>query len=297
MLAEHDQKGRVSLWRFYARRGLRILPVYFAYLAVLAALQAWTPFRQSSAAWIGNLTFTTNFILPNPTCFHLWSLAVEEQFYLVWPGIFVIFGVAKNLRISIFLLALPVCVAPLARVISYLHASPSILHPFFTPFSCFTVFDSLAIGCACAILFVRRGDAVRRLTTIRPRFFVLVAATLVLLPHILNRTLVCAAFTVPLGNSSQGIGLAMILLQGLISPGFGFYAILNNPIVCHIGVLSYSIYVWQQVFWSLPQVSSVGATWWMAFPGWLVAAFTAALISYHFLEQPLFRLRSLLRET
>jgi peptidoglycan/LPS O-acetylase OafA/YrhL len=79
------------LRRFYWRRTLRIFPLYYGYLALLAvayavwALPARFPDRAASL-----LTYTYNFTRasdwqPNPFFTHFWSLAVEEQFYLVWP--------------------------------------------------------------------------------------------------------------------------------------------------------------------------------------------------------------------
>ncbi|MEI6078838.1 MAG: acyltransferase [Verrucomicrobiota bacterium] len=82
LLREHAETSVISLKHFYARRALRILPVYFFYLVVLGFL---TRYSQAPSAWLANLTFTTNFF---PTPFattHFWSLAVEEQFYFLWP--------------------------------------------------------------------------------------------------------------------------------------------------------------------------------------------------------------------
>src|ERR1035437_3942506 len=48
IMAENERNGRVNLWHFYARRALRILPVYFAFLCTLLALQLFTPYEQSA---------------------------------------------------------------------------------------------------------------------------------------------------------------------------------------------------------------------------------------------------------
>ena len=153
MLMEHDRTGTVCLSRFYARRALRILPVYVAFLLVLATLQILTPYRQAASAWAANITFTTNFDnVGNFLSGHLWSLAVEEQFYLLWPGLFVLCSVGKNQRAAALILLLPVLVAPCSRVITNLGLAPTIIRPLFSYRSFFNYFDSLAIGCACALL-------------------------------------------------------------------------------------------------------------------------------------------------
>ena len=83
------QEGQ-TIWQslriFYVRRFLRIFPPYYAILAVLAVLLV--PNVTKYLAW--HLTYTTNFLIarlehwPTPVG-HFWTLAVEEQFYVLWP--------------------------------------------------------------------------------------------------------------------------------------------------------------------------------------------------------------------
>ena len=97
LLRESSATGRVSLTGFYARRSLRIFPLYFAVLAFYV-LWAWfglgdVPQRAhffESLPWYA--TYTSNwlvdFAVPHPVLFAFsWSLATEEQFYLVWPWV------------------------------------------------------------------------------------------------------------------------------------------------------------------------------------------------------------------
>jgi peptidoglycan/LPS O-acetylase OafA/YrhL len=97
LLRERDDTGRVSARAFYARRTLRIFPLYYAVLG-LYVLYAWlgmTPGAQRTHFWQSLpffATYTTNwfvhFGVPHPVSFAFaWSLATEEQFYLLWPWI------------------------------------------------------------------------------------------------------------------------------------------------------------------------------------------------------------------
>ena len=296
MLAEFDRSNRVSLWRFFARRALRILPVYFAFLFALLLLQCFTDFRQSYGTWVGNVTFTTNFSREgNWTSGHLWSLAMEEQFYLIWPCLFVFLGCGKGLRRSLFILSLPLCIAALSRVISYLDVKPLCFGTLFTQHSFFCYFDSLAIGCISAVLAARAPEATRLWTTSRPWTVFFLGSALIVIPHSLMLTFKLGILTVPLGPTCEGVGLALLLLQSLSVPKFGFYPALNLRVPRQVGILSYSIYIWQQAFCTRPSVFGFGSVWWMAFPFWIVSALAMASLSYYGLERPFLKLRGRFR--
>ena len=92
MLRERDVQGRVSLKAFYLRRILRIWPLYFTFLAGLLCYQAISP-RAFRPEWVvAYALFIVNFVstgrYPGLEIDPLWSLMVEEQFYLFWPLIF-----------------------------------------------------------------------------------------------------------------------------------------------------------------------------------------------------------------
>lgn len=111
LLDAKDQPLPNFLKRFYWRRAMRIFPVYYAALAVAAVVFFTTdalPFFGSD--WIYLVTYTQNFARFRPedlqTFVHLWSLAVEEQFYLIWPFLvyFLPLPVFKRLLIALIVL-------------------------------------------------------------------------------------------------------------------------------------------------------------------------------------------------
>ncbi|MHC4824836.1 MAG: acyltransferase family protein, partial [Planctomycetota bacterium] len=90
LLREFDRNGRISLRNFYARRTLRIFPVYYAVLGALTLLYLWKPEAGSASTFFAELpfyaTYTSNWV--DTTVLALtWSLATEEQFYLFWPPV------------------------------------------------------------------------------------------------------------------------------------------------------------------------------------------------------------------
>ena len=168
LLREHDQNGKVSLKSFYIRRTLRILPVYVAYLAVVAVLQFFTRLHQAPITWIGDLTFTVNFLPRGIISGHLWSLSVEEQFYLLWPLTFV--WLKKHKYSAGWILALPIVVAILCHIISYIGQVPWIIHPLFHHHSSLLNFDSLAIGCIAAFALAIHEKQLADLVSGKKRF-------------------------------------------------------------------------------------------------------------------------------
>ncbi len=155
LLIERTRAGKVSLGNFYVRRALRILPVYYAFRLALAALQAFTKYHLSKEGWIVSLTFSTNFFANSWTSGHLWSLAQEEQFYFIWPGIFAVFSVAGRWRALSIALTAPIVLAPFFRVLAYFGGSP-----FFQIAVGLSRCDSIAFGCAAAIIFYRHRERI-----------------------------------------------------------------------------------------------------------------------------------------
>jgi peptidoglycan/LPS O-acetylase OafA/YrhL len=291
MVVEQRRNGRISLRDFYIRRALRIFPVYYAFLAVLFVLQVTTVFHLGLLSWIGNLTFTTNFLGAEWANGHLWSLAQEEQFYLLWPTLFIFSGARRRTSMAACILAAPILLCPVIRVLKYFH----VLIPVLTNGRGMVSCDSIAIGCACALLFAEKRDAIRVFMSKHGSSVMAVGVTFILIPYVSTRLFRFGFFTVPFGETSQAVGFAMLLLHGISVPEFSFYKALNWRWICEIGVLSYSIYIWQQIFCSNPAAFGLGRVWWMTFPLWLIPAFAVAVSSFYFFERPLFRLRARFR--
>ncbi|HEY6014971.1 MAG TPA: acyltransferase, partial [Candidatus Limnocylindrales bacterium] len=123
LLREHAQTGRIDLGRFYSRRMRRILPAALVTVAVTVLLAAvfLAPLQvpgiaqdgAASALSIGNIRFavqsTDYFAETDVSPFrHFWSLGVEEQFYLVWPGLLIVAlgSLRSRLRVGILMVGL-----------------------------------------------------------------------------------------------------------------------------------------------------------------------------------------------
>jgi peptidoglycan/LPS O-acetylase OafA/YrhL len=158
----------------------------------------------------------------------------------------------------------------------------------------FSFADALAFGCLGAILLTYQRAQVTETLTRRVRLFVLIAAACLLIPHVASRLAdanlgQAPTLFVEFGNTLQAIGFTILLLQSILLPTTGFYRALNWKPVVQIGVLSYSLYIWQQMFVPCP-FASLYRVWWAGL--WLLPA---AATSYWAMELPLMKLRNAFR--
>jgi len=125
LLDEVERTGTVRLRRFYANRALRLVPALLLLVAVFAAVTLlFDPLRDAATlprSVLLALTWTGNLGIPGASdaVFHLWTLATEEQFYLLWPAALIVaarFGKTRTVTVALSALGLAACIATLAWV-------------------------------------------------------------------------------------------------------------------------------------------------------------------------------------
>lgn len=282
LLAEENKFGGVSLKLFYMRRFLRLFPVQFCFLGFLLALTFLTQARIGPCNYLTALTYTKNYACSNWLDGHLWSLSIEEQFYLIWPVVFVL--LPRN-RLSLFA-AMLICVAPLSRAVGYFSENRLYLYEWFSS-NC----DALMIGCVSAFWARNHLYVVRQVVVWRPTFMRLAAVALMYAPVAFSSRHSLRGVAVTLGPSLEALCAAYLILSlAYHKRGWGFDT-LNNPTIVFIGAMSYSLYIWQEPFLSRPEVFGSSNTWFLSFPTDLMLIFAIAFLSYWFLEKPLARVR------
>ena len=222
--------------RFYRRRARRILVPYYLLLVLSSVLFGVTWMKQ----WYWYIFFASNV----PSAFHsvthqsldvLWSLAVEEQFYLIWPIAILFLSETALVWLAIMLIGL----APLLRgfATSFVSSSAPIYN--LMPFR----MDLLAAGALVAILFRRSPAQIRELPFLGPTLVACAAGALVSLSHFASfrtsaniqfNNVVLFSFTL-----SIAVGLLLWALQG---KGL-FPAILRLRVLRFVGQISYSMYL------------------------------------------------------
>ena len=292
LLREHARSGRIDIGQFYLRRAYRILPAAFTYIGLiwLAFQLGWidlslsVPQRtQDEQAPMRHLlhavTFTANYNHDYNWYYnHLWSLSVEEQFYLIWPFVLVLAGWSRSLIVA--LATLLVC--PLVRLAMHLWGDvPEIA--FNREFQ--AIADALAMGCVAAMLHSRLSAMPRiKAFLMHPIAPILAGGALIAAAY--ASALVSRPFAFIVGQILSNLGI-VILLQHLVrTPDSWAGRIANLKPFALIGAMSYSLYLWQEPF-----LYFLVDSWETRFPLNLVLSFGAAWLSYRFVEQPFLRLK------
>jgi peptidoglycan/LPS O-acetylase OafA/YrhL len=268
---ESDRTGGVSLKAFYLRRVLRIVPAYVCLLLVVAAMQARGLDDVPAADWAAALTYTINFREhPAWELGHAWSLSIEEHFYLLWPLAFALLPRRRAVASLLAVLVVSVTVR-LAILLKWPDWAPVV------ELWSFVRCTDIVAGCLLALL--ARGDTGRRVLDRLGRLW----------PVALGGLVAAVALARVSGKFSFFIapGVVAASLAVLVWAAVGRRPRwLEHPAVVAVGVGSYSLYLWQQLF-----LNPTRTHWWTTFPQNLLLAGLAAWASYRVIERPFLHLK------
>ncbi len=242
LLKELNASGTISLKHFYFRRALRIFPPFYVYMAVALAvtLAGWA--AGDLRAFVVAATYTWNYLGGGSELLeHTWSLSLEEQFYLLWPAALVLLGTRKSSKLAVWVILL----SPVSRIVTY-YLAPG--HRALLSAMLHTGLDSIMFGCLLAILWrnPRFNQIVQPL--VRGWAAAIAAAfVLVLAPFFLDARF-RGSYSLVFGLTLNAICLSLILLYVVRVPGSAAGRLLNTAVLRHLGVISYSLYLWQQMF-------------------------------------------------
>jgi peptidoglycan/LPS O-acetylase OafA/YrhL len=291
-----DSKGSLHYFRnFYARRALRIWPLYYLVLfAAFVVTPLFAPSMRPTAAriWPAFVFYVQNIVLMRSPTYHFalgatWSLAVEEQFYLTWPLLVFLLRKRTLAIVSVSLIVLSLFL----RLIGYSQGAPFGFLYFFT----LSRLDAIAFGSLAALWLRSASCTFERWRTRAYQFLGLGAAGTIL-----------ARFLMPRNSLVIGFTFLAIAFTGLlgISVAEARSSLLGRTLSAdwlrYIGKISYGIYllhfpifvVWARFLDSQSSYQSNQVTRnLLGFAGQMLLTVIAASLSWRFFEQPILRLK------
>lgn len=282
LIRERALHGSINLRSFYLRRAFRILPLVVVYLSALCLISQFTnlgDFHWREIA--GSLFFFRNYqFAANPGglyTIHFWSLSIEEHFYLMWP---VLLLWLRDKR-ALWFATLAASMSALWRLYEWNHSGISLFphaRPWLHVFQTDARLDGLFLGAALAIV----------LSFARVQSFILAhfqreTPILLLAAIFLNLLLAPGrpSFTLYL-LIAVAIAYTVIVKEGPL------YSSLNLRPVVWVGEISYSLYVWQQIFLLHPS-GHLPLSRLNVFPLNLACAVIVAACSFYFIERPIIK--------
>lgn len=284
LLEELETTRCISIRGFYERRIARIFPVFYLYIGLVLLLTVLHITTIPPGFFCASATFSWNFIhfwnhasrtADAALLGHFWTLSLEEQFYLFWPGCLVLLGQKRSYYVALF----GVVGLPVLRFVTFFFIHNQTLQDAVTGRF---VQDLIFIG-VLAAYGARRGW-IEKLATSHGKSLVpcLAAVTLfALCPLLTTMTrLGFSAYVVPTLQGCSTVALIFWFLSG--REGLLRRVLETRPVV-QIGLLSYSLYIWQQsiLLWD--------RTAWIRFPFNVLAPLPIAAASYYLWEQPMRR--------
>jgi len=280
-----DSKQSGGYFRnFYARRCLRIWPLYYSALIFMFVSvpfvrpsEALVIFEPRSSPWWAYPLFLQNFLIPIPSSATgllgvTWSLAVEEQFYLVWPLVVRFCSEAQLRRIAISV----ICLSPVLRF--YLAQHQVVIYS-----NTFCRLDGLMAGALLAIV-IRSASFVPSKFVARAWVAFLVCAPLAVVIDTLNN----ARWPV---FSLVAVASASFVYLALFSPQRWLRAVLTNRFLVYTGTISYGIYLLEKIPLDAVKAFHLDRHPFLALPLATAATYILASLSWLILEKPFLRLK------
>jgi peptidoglycan/LPS O-acetylase OafA/YrhL len=268
---------------FYARRCLRIWPLYYSVLLFMFVIvpvvrpsEAHTVFAARSSPWWSYPIFLQNFLVPIPTMATgllgvTWSLAFEEQFYLVWPLVvrFCTQTQLRNIAIAV------ICLSPVLRF--YLSKHHVDIYS-----NTFCRLDGLMAGALLALVIRSSGFSPSKFLT-GAWITVLVSTPLALVIESVHARWI--GFSVIALASVAFVYVAMFSTQRRLR------ALLTTPFLVYTGTVSYGIYLLQKIPLDAAKALHLGKHQFLALPMTAAATYAMATISWNLLEKPFLKLK------
>ncbi len=290
LLKENERNGNISLKGFYRRRILRIFPAFYAYwllvvvLLLAAGKQVPWPHAWSAFFYVSNY-YNALHHHPENAFSHTWSLAIEEQFYLLWPMLFILWR-RNPARMTAGLIVLVGAVWIYRAVLCLVFdVNQSYIYSAFD-----TRLDHLMVGCLLAVLLKRGAlKPVWETACAHPAMPLLTIA--LLLASIFLGGAYISRYRDVFGYAFEPVLIALLIVQFINLSSTPFWSWLDSSAIRFLGRISYPLYLYQQItlyqarkaLASYPVIVQLGAA--------ICLTIVAASISYYVIERPFLKLK------
>jgi peptidoglycan/LPS O-acetylase OafA/YrhL len=287
LLEERSASGRINLPAFYRRRAARLLPGMLVFVATTIALVSITGVDRSTTlpsvpvvlAYVENWWAASG--QSAGALGHMWSLSVEEQFYLVWPAV-VILALRDRRATLAAVAALGALVAVIDRERACLNGAHCVYRVYLstdTRMDQLLLGALLAIGCQAGLL-----DGVGRR-----------AASLLGWPALVILTVFCCSATSWSSHFYDTTGMSItallsctLIASALASTDGALLKLLSWRPLTAVGLVSYGIYLWNELFLVLIR-DGTGIGQYPRAALIVVLTATASALSWRFVERPILR--------
>jgi peptidoglycan/LPS O-acetylase OafA/YrhL len=297
LLRERAGSGRISLSGFWARRARRLLPAVFLLLIVVVLFGAATmnPFEldQLRGDAIASLFYVANwhfiatgqsyfdlFLSPSPLQ-HLWSLAIEEQFYLLWPLIVVavmkLFHASRKAMFAVTIAG--IAISTVLMAVLYDEANPSRAY-----YGTEARAHTLLVGCLLALLLAKGLEVGPKLKRVLP-----VAGIVAFGICLVVFATASASARLFYGGDLLFSILVAIVIAAAIQPTGALRAFLGLGVLRYIGRISYGLYLWHWPVIVFVDKERVGLGGERLNAVRLLIIVACTLASFYLLERPVLR--------
>ena len=282
LVKEHLRNGQISLIGFFLRRAFRILPALYFLLFIYFVLSKLNIINFSMQSLVNSIFLVAQFKGLRWENFHFWSLSVENIFYILIPLLLNRFKKIPYVKIFHFSIIL-IFILPFIRYYFYTQTN-------FSTFNIFFRCEGLIFGVLIALrtLFVQPNITNRKISLV----FFSTVIIIILIKFISSfNNYIIVHYILKQYLSILNVFIFALLFWCVINLKKGiFYSILNNSILTFIGITSYSLYLWQQLFFSKNDIFHFHNIYFR-----LISLFLIALFSYYFIETPFNKLKSKLK--
>lgn len=278
LMKETVKTGTISFKKFFIRRTLRIFPAYYFLLLVYAVLQFCAIIDINWGSWATAITYMKYFNWKKDWfTSHAWSLSIEEHFYLFWPFLF-LQGEKIRKNASVIMMVLAPLMLLIMQLFSVRWLNDQII---------FTRIDAIATGCYFAIYQDLIIEKLRHYWTL---WFYVSLIVLFALPNLweLADQSSSQVFKIAFGTLKGTVGnfaIGILMMYSVFGPQRLWFKFLNLRIMNFIGLISYSLYLWQQLF------IYKSAHWFNQFPVNIFLILVLATFSYYIIERQFLQLK------